>query len=96
MTIAEFNYIESMLWFAMALTLIINLLLKGHKDAYFTVSIIASLAFIAFGISDIIEASTGAWWRPFSLLALKAVCVVSFIGCFVKYRKIKSAIHTDQ
>lgn len=85
-----------MLWFAIALGLIINLLMKGHRDAYFTVNIIASLAFIAFGISDIIEASTGAWWRPFSLLVLKAVCVVSFIGCFIKYKKIKSVIQTHK
>jgi uncharacterized membrane protein YhaH (DUF805 family) len=33
--------------------------------------------FLVFGVSDLIEAQTGAWWRPWWLLALKAACVLA-------------------
>lgn len=32
----------------------------------------------AFGASDLIELQTGAWWRPWWLLLLKATCLISF------------------
>lgn len=38
------------------------------------------LAFVAFGASDLIEVGTGAWWRPWPLLLLKAACVVAIAG----------------
>jgi len=34
-----------------------------------------AVVFIAFGVSDVVEARTGAWWRPWWLLAWKAACV---------------------
>lgn len=36
---------------------------------------------IAFGISDLIEIRTGAWWMPVSLLVFKGVCLIGLIGC---------------
>jgi len=94
MSISEFNYIESGLWFLIALGLAIKTLAKGKSDAHFKISIIATIAFVVFGVSDIIEAQTGAWWRPFSLLALKASCIVTFIFCFIKYKKLESSKKT--
>lgn len=41
------------------------------------------VAFVSFGISDFIEVQTGAWWRPWPLLALKSICIVVFIACVV-------------
>ena len=90
MTIAEFNYIESVLWFVIAFGLTIKALAIGKSDAYFKISIITSIAFVVFGISDIIEAQTGAWWRPFSLLTLKAACVITFTLCYLQYRYLKN------
>lgn len=94
MDIAEFNYIESALWFTIALGLLVQSFKLGKSDAYFKICIIASVAFVAFGVSDIIEAQTGAWWRPFSLLVLKASCVLTFVLCFIKYKKLESAKKT--
>ncbi|NET74529.1 MAG: hypothetical protein F6K62_27615 [Sphaerospermopsis sp. SIO1G2] len=37
------------------------------------------LAFVGFGISDFLEIQTGAWWRPWWLFTLKAICLVSIV-----------------
>jgi vacuolar-type H+-ATPase subunit I/STV1 len=94
MDIAEFNYIESVLWFIIAIGLLVYSFKLGKSDASFKICLIASVAFVAFGVSDIIEAQTGAWWRPFSLLVLKAICVVTFVLCFFKYKKLQGAKKT--
>ena len=94
MDIAEFNYIESVLWFIIAIGLLVHSLKLGKSDASFKICLISSGAFVAFGVSDIIEAQTGAWWRPFSLLVLKAICVVTFVLCFFKYKKLQGAKKT--
>ncbi|MEI8645395.1 hypothetical protein P4S60_07230 [Pseudoalteromonas sp. Hal040] len=90
MDIAEFNYAESLFWFIIALCLLVHAFKLGKSDANFRTSLIASIAFVAFGVSDIIEAQTGAWWRPFSLLVFKIGCIVAFLVCFIKYKKIES------
>lgn len=36
---------------------------------------------VLFGVSDLVERQTGAWWRPWWLLVWKAVCLVSLMGC---------------
>lgn len=41
--------------------------------------------FFVFGISDVIEARTGAWWRPSWLLFLKGACIISIIVGFRMY-----------
>jgi hypothetical protein len=49
-----------------------------------------------FGISDFVEANTGAWWRPWPLLFWKASCVIAFVILFIAYRmKKKPAVHHD-
>jgi hypothetical protein len=35
------------------------------------------LAFVLFGISDLIEIRTGAWWRPTWLLVWKGICLIA-------------------
>jgi hypothetical protein len=37
--------------------------------------LMAAVLLAMFGLSDIIEISTGAWWRPWWLLAWKVACV---------------------
>lgn len=57
--------------------------------------IIASVSFLFFGISDIIEIYTGAWWRPLGLLFLNISCVIGLLLSFYAYRVIKSE-HNNQ
>ncbi|KZN39399.1 hypothetical protein N480_00790 [Pseudoalteromonas luteoviolacea S2607] len=60
-----------------------NAIIKGPSNVYCKVSLCASITLIAFGVSDIIEASTGAWWRPLSLLFFKAGCVLTLLGSYI-------------
>jgi hypothetical protein len=48
-------------------------------------------AFLVFGISDLIESQTGAWWRPLWLLLMKAACVAVVVAGFVGYYRIKKS-----
>jgi len=43
----------------------------------------AALFFALFGISDFIETATGAWWRPWWLLALKGGCAAGLLCCYI-------------
>ena len=47
---------------------------KWRRDQF-----ILALAFAGFGLSDWIEVRTGAWGRPWWLLALKAICVLMIV-----------------
>ncbi|MGE3308770.1 MAG: hypothetical protein AB7O66_02280 [Limisphaerales bacterium] len=69
------NRIEALLWFAFAAGFFIRAFRKdgGHRR----LAGILALAFAAFGVSDLIEARTGAWWRPHWLMIFKALL------CFV-------------
>ena len=89
MRMATFNYIEAMLWFVIAVSMFGIAWFDSGYSAYKRVMILASLFFFAFGISDVIEASTGAWWKPAGLLILKVSCIIGFVYCFISYLKIK-------
>jgi hypothetical protein len=90
MNIAEiFNYFESGLWFTIAV--VVFLRRNNPNIELKKLAVILSVSFAIFSISDLIEASTGAWWRPLWLLVLKALCIFSFIYCWIKYRKINGS-----
>ncbi|WP_131818302.1 hypothetical protein [Planctopirus hydrillae] len=36
-----------------------------------------AIALVLFGLSDAVEIWSGAWWRPWWLLASKAACVIT-------------------
>ena len=67
------NYIEAAFW------IVIGLVFAGfaapRSDRRRILYLIASPTFLLFGVSDVIEVRTGAWWRPWPLLALKAACI---------------------
>ena len=88
MTLATFNYLEALFWWTVAGVILIKSR-PLHGDMR-RVARAATITFIVFGISDIIEAHTGAWWRPIWLFVLKAGCVLSLVICLIKYKKIAS------
>ncbi len=47
--------------------------------------LIAAAAFLTFGLSDVIEITTGAWWRPWWLFAMKAACVLVLVGLYIDH-----------
>ena len=78
---AIFNEIEAGLWFAIALALAICLRMRRPWRW------LLPLSFAVFGVSDLIEVQTGAWWEPWWLLAMKATCVLVFLLAFRERRR---------
>jgi hypothetical protein len=54
------NYFECCLWFAIGIGFAIGALRRAARLN----CLLASAAFLLFGVSDYVEAHTGAWWRP--------------------------------
>ncbi len=49
-----------------------------------------AITLVVFGTSDIVEARTGAWWKPWWLFVWKAACVlVLLLGLIHYYRLTK-------
>jgi len=78
------NYVEAALWGVIGLIFLVHAIATKRSGR---ASAIAALAFVLFGVSDIVEAETGAWWRPWWLFCWKAACVLSMIALFVKHRR---------
>ncbi len=57
---------------------------------------LAATIAIAFGLSDLVEARTGAWWRPSWLLVWKGLCVAGLVLCFLQYRRLRAAPRGDE
>lgn len=70
------NYLEAALWIAVALAFTIVALRRRSPVRQHC--FVAAVTFAAFGISDIVEVQTGAWWRPWWLLVWKGVCLFVF------------------
>ena len=79
------NLIEGILWSTIALGFAAALFKPGWRNA----KIVAAVNFAALGISDFIEMQTGAWWRPWWLLAWKAACVAVMATQLVLYLRHK-------
>jgi hypothetical protein len=72
------NYFEAALWGVVALMAVAFAIRKGgHARSRCA---ILAIAMLAFGLSDVVETRTGAWWRPWWLLAWKAACVGVFVA----------------
>lgn len=79
------NYIEAGLWIALGL----GAAVQGLRCAG-TIRrelVILAIDLIAFGLSDIVETRTGAWWRPWWLLAWKSMCVAVMLVLLVTYAR---------
>lgn len=85
---AIFNYCEAGLWFV--LSVIIVVAARRQAAAVRRNAWVAFAAFVAFGISDLIEVLTGAWWTPWWLFVLKTVCVLVLAMCLVRHLKLKA------
>ncbi len=83
------NLIEAGFWIIFGVVLILGLWRQAGRLTPF--SLIPGLVVILFGLSDLVEARTGAWWRPWWLLLWKAVCLFGMVVCFLSYRKARTA-----
>ncbi len=81
----SFNIFEAGLWSTFGLlTAVFGGRVRGMTPR---LRILLSISFLAFGISDLIELSTGAWWRPPGLLAYKGVCLLGIVGSCLSLRR---------
>ncbi len=52
----------------------------------------AGAVFVVFGCSDMVEAHTGAWWRPWWLLVWKGLCTLALVALLIDYRRRRQAM----
>lgn len=76
--LAWFNGCEAVLWMVLAAAIAVRFRTAERRTRRCAWS--ASALLVAFGISDVIEIQTGAWWRPPELLILKALCLAGLAG----------------
>ena len=77
------NRIEAGLWTAIGVGFLIGAAL--HHGIVRRDALIAAMVFAIFGLSDVVEATTGAWWRPWWLLVWKGGCIVALLVLTVRY-----------
>ncbi len=78
-----FNCFEAVFWMTIGFAVFQKSRVASRHDR---LGRIAAFWFVLFGVSDIFEVFTGAWYRPWPLLLFKAVCVVALIICGTFYR----------
>lgn len=86
------NLIEAVLWFAFAAAFaVLAYQASGPKRRLW---LIQTVAFLVFSASDVIESQTGAWWRPWWLLIMKASCIAVFLHGVREYLRIPRSAGT--
>jgi hypothetical protein len=75
---ATLNLIEGIFWLLLG-GLCVAMFVAGKWPSRWVIPLAVLL--ILFGVSDLIERHTGAWWRPWWLLLWKAVCVIGLLAC---------------
>ena len=82
------NLLEAVLWGIVWFALLAaSAFTRSRRRA---VLVMPSVGFLAFGISDLFEMQSGAWWRPRWLLAIKACCVATFAYGFWRLARLTS------
>ncbi|UCF32590.1 MAG: hypothetical protein JSV78_09680 [Phycisphaerales bacterium] len=88
------NYVEAALWAIIGLEFLRRTCKRTTQSRHLTLFV--AVAFILFGLSDVVEVYTGAWWRPWWLLIWKGACLVSFVLLLVAYRTQRRENRQDE
>lgn len=83
------NLIEAGVWFVAA-ALVLWKAFRSPPPVRRTLLTLA-VTMGVFGVSDVVESRTGAWWRPWWLFVWKAACVIGLLICFVRYFRLSKA-----
>ena len=67
------NYLEACLWALIGVVVLVRA--KGSRKK----TLVGAVFFLLFGMSDIVEARTGAWFRPWWLLLWKGGCLAGIL-----------------
>lgn len=82
----SYNAFEVFLWGCCAVAVLVRSWGAGRPLR--RIGVVFGIAFLLFAVSDLIEIRTGAWWRPWPLLVLKASCVCVLLWCLLAYKRI--------
>ena len=91
------NLIEAGVWIVLSVVLFVHAV-RSEKRLRPTLFVLGFMLAI-FGVSDLVEARTGAWWKPWWLFVWKAVCVITLLSGFLRYyqiQKSKPQMDTDR
>ncbi len=77
------NHIEAGLWIVIGIAFAGYAIIQPRARRRASA---AAIVFVLFGVSDIVEAQTGAWWRPWWLLCWKAVCILTMLILFLRHK----------
>lgn len=80
------NLAEAVLWGAIGAGFLWQAI-RTETSRTRTRCLFAAATFLVFGLTDVIEITTGAWWRPWWLLLMKAVCVIALVALYVDHRR---------
>jgi hypothetical protein len=86
------NLIEAGVWFVLALVVAIRAVFAGPARSTL---VLLAVTLVAFGLSDIVESRTGAWWRPWWLFVWKAVCAGLLLFGFARCYKLMKRHRRD-
>ena len=81
------NLIEAALWTVIAA--VVAFKAWRERGVLRRIFAVLAVAFFVFGLSDVVESQTGAWWRPWWLFVWKAACVLTFLFCFWRYYSLR-------
>ena len=79
------NLVEAGFWMISGVVVALGLWVQARRMTSF--GWLSGALCVLFGVSDLVEARTGAWWRPWWLFFWKAVCLSGMAVCFLKYRR---------
>jgi SAM-dependent methyltransferase len=82
------NLVEAGFW--IVLGVFIGLGARRRSRALATLGLVSGTILVLFGVSDLVEAQTGAWWRPRWLLVWKGLCLAGMVLCILEYRRVGS------
>jgi hypothetical protein len=66
------NYVEAALWAVLGVVAALRLRNRA--------GVALAILLIAFGISDLVETTTGGWYKPWWMLAWKTACVIGILA----------------
>ena len=86
------NRVEAGLWIVIGAAFLVGAMRRPDRRRNY---LILALAFVAFGISDLVEIRYGQWWDPLWLLAWKGGCVLVFLVSLVRYIRYQRRIAAE-
>jgi hypothetical protein len=88
------NLIEAGVWFLIAVVLAVH---ASRRDPRLRPTLfLLAVGLAVFGITDLVEVQTGAWWRPWWLLIWKASCVVTLLTGLLRYYRLLKMLRSDE